>query len=159
MATNLQRFTSSHGSRPFATYVIVERKHLWQKCFETVTADSGKLCSFVLGEKKHEWKRSIAAPTKRDYCDCCRDVEHFRFGVERGKRFVNVHLHCIISNMNRISKMSGFPSLEKIIRTSMNVFDSLSITWFVKKVVKHISDWSTINQTNIVGPNLRKSAK
>jgi len=31
MATNLQRFSSSYGSRRFGTYVIVERRHLWQK--------------------------------------------------------------------------------------------------------------------------------
>jgi len=113
-------------------------------------------------EKKDEWKRSIAAPTKRDFCDCCRssrgvtgldaargkkqvwrpyvwtwDVSdivgtlwrpivirhpencaplgplrirgHFRYGVERAKRFVNVHLHCIVSNMERISKVSSLP--------------------------------------------------
>ena len=32
---------------------------------------------------------------------------HFRYGVERAKRFVNVHLHCIVSNMERISKISS----------------------------------------------------
>jgi len=35
---------------------------------------------------------------------------HFRYGVERAKRCVNVHLHCIVSNMERISKMSSLPT-------------------------------------------------
>jgi len=30
-------------------------------------------------------------------------------GVERVKRFVNVHLHCIVSNLQRIIKISTFP--------------------------------------------------
>jgi len=90
--------------------------HMWllnanifgRKCCETVTADSGKLRSFVLREK-HEWKRSIAAPTKRDFCDCSRNMGYFLFREERIKRFMNVHLHCIVSNMNRISKMLRLP--------------------------------------------------
>jgi len=53
-------------------------------------------------------KTSISAPTKRDFCDCCRNTGYFRYGVEKAKRFVNVHLHCIVSNMNSISKI---PSL------------------------------------------------
>jgi len=38
-----------------------------------------------------------------------RSMGHFRYGVERAKRFVNVHLHCIVSNMERMSKISSFP--------------------------------------------------
>ena len=30
-------------------------------------------------------------------------------GVERVKRFVNAHLHCIVSNLKRISKISTLP--------------------------------------------------
>jgi len=30
-------------------------------------------------------------------------------GIERTKHFVNVHLHCIVSNMKRISKISTLP--------------------------------------------------
>jgi len=54
-------------------------------------------------------------PTKRRFRDCCRRMGHF-CGVERVKRFVNVHLHCIVSNLKRISKMST-PPLEKFLRT------------------------------------------
>jgi len=31
-------------------------------------------------------------------------------GVERVKRFVNVHLHCIVSNLKSIGKLSTLPS-------------------------------------------------
>jgi len=33
---------------------------------------------------------------KVHFCDDCRKMDHFLFGVERAKRFVNVHLHCIV---------------------------------------------------------------
>ena len=105
-----------------------------RKCCETVTADSGKLRSFVLREKKHEWKRSIAAPTKHNFYDCCRNTEHFRHSVERAKRFVNVHLHCIVSNMNRIRKMSRLPPLEKFLRTPMTVGE-LKQCWRGRRVL------------------------
>jgi len=44
---------------------------------------------------------------------------HVRYGVKRVKRFVNVHLPCIVSNMERISKISSLPTLEKFLRTLM----------------------------------------
>jgi len=33
------------------------------------------------------------------FCDCYRNVGHFLFSVERIKRFVNGHLHCIVSSV------------------------------------------------------------
>jgi len=42
---------------------------------------------------------------------------HFHYGVERAKRFVNVHWHCIGSNMERISKISSLFPLETFLRT------------------------------------------
>ena len=36
------------------------------------------------------------------------------------KHFVNVHLHCIVSNLKRISRISMLPSLEKFLRTPMH---------------------------------------
>jgi len=33
------------------------------------------------------------------FCDCYRNMGHFLCSVERIKRFVNVHLHCIVSNV------------------------------------------------------------
>jgi len=33
------------------------------------------------------------------FCDCYRNMGHFLCSVERIKRFANVHLHCIVSNV------------------------------------------------------------
>jgi len=33
------------------------------------------------------------------FCDCYRNMGHFLCSVERMKRFVNVHLYCIVSNV------------------------------------------------------------
>ena len=43
-----------------------------------------------------------------------RSRGHFRYGVERAKRFVNVHLHCIVSNMERIRKISSLTPPGKV---------------------------------------------
>ena len=43
-----------------------------------------------------------------------RSRGHFCYGVERAKRFVNMHLHCIVSNMERINKISSLPPWKKI---------------------------------------------
>ena len=44
-------------------------------------------------------------------------------GVERVKYFVNVHLHCIASNLKRISKIFTLPPLENFLRTTMDCTD------------------------------------
>jgi len=67
-----------------------------------VIANSGDPRSFMLCENKHELKALL--PTKPNFCDCCHNIGHFPCGVQRVKRFVNVHLHCIVSNLKRISK-------------------------------------------------------
>jgi len=42
-------------------------------------------------------------------------------GVEGVKRFMNVHLHCIVTNLRRIRKISTLPTpLEKFQRTPMD---------------------------------------
>jgi len=41
------------------------------------------------------------------------------FLCRKGKRFVNVRLHCIVSNLIRISKISMLPPLEKFLQTPM----------------------------------------
>jgi len=46
-------------------------------------------------------------------------MEYFLSGMERVKRFVNVHSHYIVSNLKTISKMSTLPRLEKLLRTPM----------------------------------------
>ena len=40
-------------------------------------------------------------------------------GVERVMRFVNVNMHCIVSNLKSISKFSTLPPLEKFLRMPM----------------------------------------
>jgi len=40
-------------------------------------------------------------------------------GKEMVMGFVNVHLHCIVSNLKSISKFSSLPPLEKFLRTPM----------------------------------------
>ena len=39
------------------------------------------------------------AANEAHFCDCCRSMRDFLCGVERVKRFVNIHLHCIDSNL------------------------------------------------------------
>jgi len=51
------------------------------------------------------WERSV-------FCDCYRNMGHFLCCVERIKRFVDVHLHCIVSNVpSNVRKYSGPPEL------------------------------------------------
>jgi len=46
------------------------------------------------------------------FCDCYRNMGHFLCNVERIKRFVNVHLYCIVSNVPyKVRKYSGPPEL------------------------------------------------
>jgi len=111
MATNLQRFafTSSYGSRRFA---ICDR---WTQTSVAGNAVRQWLLIAVLshvvlyGVKRSMSEKDALLPTKRIFCNYCRNMGHFFCGVERVKRFVNVHLHCIISNLKRISKMSTCP--------------------------------------------------
>ena len=48
---------------------------------------------------------------------------NFLYGGERARRFVKVHLHCIVRNLKKISEMSTLPPLEKFLRTPMDVDD------------------------------------
>jgi len=46
------------------------------------------------------------------FCDCYRNMGHFLCSVERIKRFLNLHLHCIVSNvLYKVRKYSGLPEL------------------------------------------------
>jgi len=46
---------------------------------------------------------------------------HFRYGVERAKRFVNVHLHCTVTRQQHGKDKQNieFAPLEKFLRTSV----------------------------------------
>jgi len=46
------------------------------------------------------------------FCDCYRNMGYFLCSVERIKHFVNVNLHCIVSNVSsKVRKYSGPPEL------------------------------------------------
>jgi len=73
-----------------------------------VTDDSGKRLCFILCDAKHEWKESIAV-YEAQFFNCFRKIGHFHCDSERVERFVNVHLHFIVSNLKRMSKISTLP--------------------------------------------------
>jgi len=50
--------------------------------------------------------------------DCYRNMGHFLCSVERIKRFVNVHLHCIVSNVP--SKVSKYPGPPELLRSEIS---------------------------------------
>ena len=53
---------------------------------------------------------------QRAVSDCCRNMlGHFLCGVERVERFMDVHLHCIGSNVGKVEMAT--PRLEKFLRT------------------------------------------
>jgi len=58
-------------------------------------------------------KRNLAA-NEAHFWQCCRNTGHFPCGVERVKRYVNAHLHCIVSSLEWASKMSILPINGKI---------------------------------------------
>jgi len=55
---------------------------------------------------KRSMSEKALLPTKRSFCDCCHNLGPFLCGVERVKRFVNIHLYYIVNNLKRMSKMS-----------------------------------------------------
>jgi len=59
-------------------------------------------------------KKCIAGPLKWNFRACYRYTGHFLCGVERAKRFVNVHVHCIVSNLKRITEITTLPAPGKI---------------------------------------------
>jgi len=59
-------------------------------------------------------------PTKRIFAIVAVILRIFVM-VEREKRFVNVHLQCIASNLKIISKMSTLTPLGKFLRTPMRL--------------------------------------
>jgi len=46
---------------------------------------------------------------------------YFLCGVENVKRFVNVHVCCIVNNLKRVNKKTTLPPLEKFLQTPMGV--------------------------------------
>ena len=104
MATNLQRFTTSYGSRHFVASCC------WM---QTASTAGNAARQWVLIGLSHAIlycvKRSMSEnktllPTKCNFCDSCS--RSFSLWWERAKHFVNVHLHCIVNNLKRISQIS-----------------------------------------------------
>jgi len=61
---------------------------------------------------------------KKDANGARAPTGHFRCGAERAKRFVNVNLHCNISTLKTISKMSTLPPFWKIYADAHGCFRS-----------------------------------
>jgi len=93
--------------------------------------DPGLLCPVNYRSIPGAW---VSLPTKCIFCDCYHDVGHFLCGVEREKRFVKVHLHCIVSNSNIISKMSTLPLSGKISADA----HSTPMPWILKRLSRWI---------------------
>jgi len=62
---------------------------------------------------------------KKDANGARAPMGHFRCSAERAKRFVNVNLHCNVSTLKTISKMSTLPPSGKFLRMLMAAFDHL----------------------------------
>ena len=73
------------------------------------------------------YSQAYIAPFEKDFkIDANRAhafMGHFLRGVETVKRFVNIRLHCNVSNLKKISKMSTLHPLEKFLRMPMATFD------------------------------------
>ena len=52
------------------------------------------------------------------FCDCHRNMGHFLFSVERIRRFVNVHLLCIVSNVS--SKERKYSGPRELLRSEIS---------------------------------------
>ena len=62
------------------------------------------------------------AANKEHFCDCCLIVGHFLCGVEMIKHFGNVHLHCIVSSLKTVRRISRLTFLEKFLWTPIPIF-------------------------------------
>ena len=81
---------------------------------------------------------------------------HFLCGVERVKRLVKVHLHCIVSNLKIISKMSRLPPPGKISADAHAYVVRFSASF--EKQVRVFSSHSLKGRNdtlNLVGTNTR----
>ena len=110
MATKVH-FWKSYGSWRFAacdcwTQTSVAAYQIMQRDNKLRIAASHVV---LYGVKRSMSEKEALLPTKRIFWDCCRNIVHFLCGVKRVKRFVNVHLHCIVSNLKTISKMPTLP--------------------------------------------------
>ena len=54
---------------------------------------------------------------------------NFHCGVETGKRFSHVHLHCNVSDLRITSKMSTLHPLEKFLQTASSTLSASFHVW------------------------------
>jgi len=71
-------------------------------------------------------------------------VGNFLCGVETVKRFVNVRLHCNVSNLKKISKMSTLSRLENILQTPVTTF-TFSASFHVWANQANLTVWEIEN--------------
>jgi len=69
---------------------------------------------------------SYAAPLEKDSKIDANGARafmgHCLCGVETVKRYVNIRLHCSVSNLKKISKMTMLHPLQKFLRMAMDTF-------------------------------------
>jgi len=120
MATNLQKFTLYYGSRRFVPWDCCTYTYwqIMQRDSDTLIKDHGNA---YLERNALRWKSADSnvvilidlaiAANEAFFSDCYRNTGHF-CSVERIKRFVNVHLSCIVSNVpSKGDKYRGLPEL------------------------------------------------
>jgi len=77
----------------------------------------------VIGKCQTSTSRALVLPSA---LPTPMNMGHYLLGVERVKRFVNLRLHCIVSNLKTMSKMSMFAPLEKFLRMPMVIASAIS---------------------------------
>ena len=80
--------------------VTVQRRHDWHVMQESwmLIAVSHVVWYCV---KRSVSEKQALLPTNRNFCECCLYKGHFLYSVERVKRFVIIHLHCIVAKCKR----------------------------------------------------------
>ena len=102
-------------------HVTVERRHLGRYWSETVAVDSSKSRSFILRERSMSEKEAVLRQ-RSVFLWLLPWNKAFSLWRRKGKRFVNGHLHCIVSNLKRISWMSRMLQLEMARAANRPVF-------------------------------------
>jgi len=100
-------FVENHGN-PMSLSLQITAMHIWKempcvKCLQIGYCVNFRIVILIY---------LVIATNEAFFCDCYRNTGHFLCSVERIKRFVNVHLHCIVSNVpSKGRKYSGPPEL------------------------------------------------
>ena len=68
----------------------------------------------------------VTAANEAFFCDCYRNMGHFICSVERIKRFVNIHVHCIVSNVP--SKGRKYSGPRELLRSEISFLSTCNIS-------------------------------